>query len=284
MNYCQHIALLVSILFILAPITPALAQSLNILEGKRTVKDAPLELTGGSRASLIAFWSTHCSPCIKELPVMNQFAGKRPKLAFVWVNALKDEDVSRFADSLTNISFVYDPDSLIWKDFGPNLWGEVFAFSATGEQIWHGSTYEITEEILSAIEQGISPERKKHRFAMEYSVQNDGGYGDSEFSAITHDDGEELRVKNNTFAALLKTLAKMAYGGNVRIVTLHEERAASPVILRVRFRCAYEDRREARARLLKMLCAGYDVGLTVGESRDNGLEKVVVMDYGKFSW
>ena len=71
---------------------------------------------------------------------------------------------------------------------------------------------------------------------------------------------------------------------DIRIVTLHEERAATPVSLRVRFRCAREDRREAHARLLKMLCAGYDIGLTVGETREHGLQPAVLIDYGKFSW
>lgn len=296
MSKRQHISLFVAILlilsaivFLLAPSTPAPkahapAQSLDVLDGKRTVKGVPVELKGGDRASLIAFWSTRCSPCIKELPVMNQFAGKRPKISFVWVNALKDEDVTCFAGSLMNISFVHDPDSLIWKDFDPKIWGEVFAFSAAGKLLWHGSTYEITEEILSSIEQGIAPKRKKHRFAVEYSVQNDVGYGGGEYSVEPHDDGEELLVKKHSFASLLEMLAQMAYGGDVRVVALHEARAAAPVTLRVRYRCAREERREARARLLKMLCAGYDVGLTVSESRDNGMQKEVVLDYGEFSW
>jgi hypothetical protein len=284
MKWVSSTSLAIAFIIVLAPLTHARAQSLDILEGKRTVKGVPVELTGGIRSSLIAFWSTRCSPCIKDIGVMNQLAGKRPNLTFVWVNALKDEDVSGFADSLENISFVYDPDSLIWKEFGPKLWGEVFSFSPAGELLWHGSTYEITEEILSSIEQGVVTERKKHRFAMEYSVQNDVGYGDSEFSAIPHDDGEELRLKHNTFSDLIKTLVNGAFGNDIRIVTLYEERAATPVSLRVRFRCAREDRREARARLLKMLCAGYDIGLTVGETREHGLQPVVLIDYGKFSW
>lgn len=281
----KHVRLIfIIIALVCAMRDPAPAQSLDIFQGKRTVKDVPIELAGRGTSSLIAFWSTHCSPCVGDLPVMNHFAGKRKNLAFVWVSALKDEDVTDFADSLTNISFIHDPDSVIWNEFDPKLWGEVFAFSAAGELIWHGSTYEITEGILSSIEQGIAPERKKHRFSMEYSVQNDVGYGESEFTAIPHDDGEELRVKNKSLSALLRTLARGAYGNDVQIVSLHEERAMAPVSLRVRFRCAREERSEARARLLKMLCAGYDIGLTIGETRDHGLQQVVVLDFGKFSW
>ena len=116
--------------------------------------------------------------------------------------------------------------------------------------------------------------RDRHAPRLPRTTQNDVGYGGGEYSVEQHDDGEELLVKKHSFASLLEMLAQMAYGGDVRVVALHEARAAAPVSLRVRYRCAREERREARARLLKMLCAGYEVGLTVSESRDrNRVEK-----------
>ena len=51
MRYPKYIARVAVLVLLFASITPASAQSLEVFNGKRTVKGVPVELTGGIRSS-----------------------------------------------------------------------------------------------------------------------------------------------------------------------------------------------------------------------------------------
>jgi len=214
---------------------------------------------------------------------MNQFAGMNLKINFIWVSSENEDKVLRYTDSLTNVKFINDIDSTIWNEFKPTGWGVGFAFSAAGDMLWHGYTSEITEEILSAIGEGRSIERKNYRFGIEYSMVNVVGFGNSEASVINHEDGDEWRLNNKPLSSLIRVLVNTIYGQNVEILELGAERANTPIKLSVRFRFDKGERASSYLRFLKMLCGGYDIQLTVGESREDGIKTVVVIDYTKYS-
>jgi thiol-disulfide isomerase/thioredoxin len=270
------------IMLLLASIGEVHSQSLDCFSGSITTKGEVVETAMLNTPALIVFWSTRCSPCLKELPVMNQFARLNPKMNFIWVSSENEDAVLRSTDSSTNMKFINDADSTIWKKFNPTGWGVGFAFSAAGDMLWHGYTSEITEEMLSAITEGRSIERKKYRFGIEYLMVNEVGFGDYVFSIIDHEDGEEWRLKNKPMSSLISVLVHAIYG-QVEIIELGAERASTPIKLSVRFRFDKGERASSFLKFLKMLCGGYDIQLTVGESREDGLKTIVVIDYTKYS-
>ena len=261
-------------LLLLSP--QAAAQSLDCFEGMKTTRGGDVSALLRERPSLIVFWSTHCGPCLADLPPMNTHAGRMPGLNFIWVSAETDARLERLADTLTNIHYVVDRDSVSWRLFDPGLWGVGFAFDRKGGALWHGYAAELSESMLTQISAETRTEKKPHRFGLEYRVTNGVDYKDSQISVGNSDDSEEWELQNKYFTSILGVLVQGGYGGRTEIVYLHPEHASAFVNMKLRIRYGTLPKQEARQRALKMLCAAYDIGLEVGEPREDGTHKVVL--------
>ncbi|MCB2204134.1 hypothetical protein KQI65_05245 [bacterium] len=232
----------------------------------------------------MVFWSTHCSPCLKELRRMNMLAQEHPEISFVWVSGQDDEKkIGKLADTLTAIHFIHDPDSTVWHEFNPESWGVAYAFDKSGTQFLKGYSSEITDGNINSIAMEKSITRRHSRIGYQFNFDTEVGFGAHEFSYIPHDNGEEVQLTNKSATSLVNYLLTSLYGNKVEIVERNEANASTPVkMIRLRLRYDEEQKKAAFERFLKMFCAGYGIVLDLEKSADGEVQKVIV-DYSGYS-
>jgi hypothetical protein len=214
---------------------------------------------------------------------MDAIAKSNPEISFIWISAEDENKISEYTDSLTYLRFVNDKDSVIWKEFNPTGWGIGYAFGDNGNLLWHGYTSELTDEILSSVLSGSRVERKSYTFGVEYTVAHKVGFGEYSTSVIPHEDGQEWRFENKPITSLIGMLVRGIYGNDVKIISLGAERAATPISFSVRFHYAEGEWKSTFRRFLNMLCGGYNIQMSFGDDREEGLTNVVVIDYTGYS-
>lgn len=109
----------------------------------RSAPDVTFTLADGKTAKLsdlkgkpvvLSFWATWCGPCRKELPVLSDFAAKRPDAVFFAVNVDKDKAAAeKLARALKlTLPLVFDPEASAMSKFDVVLMPTMFVIDGNG--------------------------------------------------------------------------------------------------------------------------------------------------------
>src|SRR5712692_6032282 len=93
----------------------------------------------GGRLLVLNFWATWCTPCIQELPSLNQFQKQFRQSGVVVLGVSVDKDEKAYRDFLSrvNVSFLTarDPQNKINADYGTFRYPETYFIDSKGKVV-----------------------------------------------------------------------------------------------------------------------------------------------------
>lgn len=111
----------------------------------------------GGKLLLLNFWATWCTPCIQELPSLDEFQRQfaNSGLVVLGVSADKDEKAYRRFLSRVNVSFLTarDPENKISADYGTFQYPESYLINREGKVVMKviNATNWVDEKMLSFV-------------------------------------------------------------------------------------------------------------------------------------
>src|ERR1700736_6109743 len=111
----------------------------------------------GGKLLLLNFWATWCTPCIEELPSLDQFQRQfaNSGVVVLGVSADKDEKAYRRFLSRVNVSFLTarDPKNKISADYGTFQYPESYLINREGKVVMKviNATNWVDEKMLSFV-------------------------------------------------------------------------------------------------------------------------------------
>ncbi|SDL88734.1 TlpA family protein disulfide reductase [Kriegella aquimaris] len=129
----------------------------------------PLLYTKTNKTHIINFWAMWCAPCVKELPVFEQYQKDHPEVEMLLVSLDFPEDIEaklkpflKKKGITTNVVVLDDPDANSWIDkIDPN-WSGAIPFTIifnNKERAFYERAFENSEDLKQEINNTIHPKK-----------------------------------------------------------------------------------------------------------------------------
>lgn len=134
----------------------------NFLGRDSNGDDITLELHKG-KIVVISFWASWCTPCLKELPILENIQNKvgTDKVKVIAINFKEDKKkyrkIKKLLSSL-NLTLTHDKRGTIGKKFGVKAIPNLFIVGKNGELVFHNVGYDDSsiDKILKVLNQQLS--------------------------------------------------------------------------------------------------------------------------------
>ncbi len=112
---------------------------------------------------VISFWASWCTPCLKELPILENIQNKvgTDKVKVIAINFKEDSKkyrkIKKLLSSL-NLTLTHDKRGSIGKKFGVEAIPNLFIVSKNGELVFHNVGYDDSsiDKIVKVLNQQLS--------------------------------------------------------------------------------------------------------------------------------
>jgi cytochrome c biogenesis protein CcmG, thiol:disulfide interchange protein DsbE len=106
------------------------APNFKLVDGKQTIDLSSYH----GKVVVLNFWATWCTPCIEEIPSLNQLQREMPQLAVVAVSIDEDGEAYRqfLIDHQIDFTTIRDPEKRISNLYGTKLFPESYVIDRDG--------------------------------------------------------------------------------------------------------------------------------------------------------
>lgn len=107
------------------------------------------------RYVLLEFWATWCTPCVRNIPHLNELAGNFKEVQFVSITDEPREKIEKFLQSREIKGWVaIDKDGATFRNYHVEGRPQTFIIDKKGMVIFEGDPSHVTEQLLSKIVSG----------------------------------------------------------------------------------------------------------------------------------
>jgi len=123
---------------------------------------APLLYQNSDKTYIVNFWAMWCAPCVKEMPIFEEYAEQHPEAEILFVSLDFPEDIETKLKPFlkekgikSKVVILDDPDANMWIDLVNPRWSGALPYtiiSKGNSRSYHERSFENLQELESEVE------------------------------------------------------------------------------------------------------------------------------------